>query len=79
MRESDYRVYGVQYERHGITYSALANMETILSAGTIGTPKILLLSGIGPRKYLQEVGIPCKKDISVGQNLQDHVATMLGL
>ena len=47
--------------------------EVILSAGTIGSPYILLLSGIGPADHLKEVGIPLKKDLPVGKNLQDHV------
>ena len=50
-----------------------ARKEIILSAGTIGTPHILLLSGIGPVEHLQDMGIDVVHDLpGVGQNLQDH-------
>lgn len=47
--------------------------EVIISASTVGSTKILLLSGIGPRSHLEEVGIPVRADLPVGENLQDHV------
>eukprot|EP01084_Bolivina_argentea_P229453 387265_1 len=51
-----------------------ANGEVIVSAGTIGTPHILLLSGIGPKNELNEKGVECVSDIAgVGKNLQDHM------
>lgn len=54
-----------------------AETEVILSAGAIDSPRLLLLSGLGPRKHLDEVGIPTVRDIpGVGQNLQDHCETM---
>ena len=51
--------------------------EIILSAGTIGSPHILLLSGIGPREELEQLGIPVIADLpGVGKNLEDHLFTV---
>lgn len=50
-----------------------AKKEIILSAGAIGTPQILMLSGIGPKKHLAKQEIPLVQNLPVGQNLQDHV------
>ena len=51
----------------------LSGRRVILSAGAIGSPQILQLSGIGPGKLLQEMGIPVLRDAPVGENLQDHL------
>ncbi|KAJ8668620.1 hypothetical protein QAD02_010283 [Eretmocerus hayati] len=54
--------------------------EVILSAGAIGSPQILLLSGIGPKGDLQKVGIPVVKHLpGVGRNLQNHVSIGIGM
>uniref|UniRef100_W4VSH7 Putative salicyl alcohol oxidase-like n=1 Tax=Phaedon cochleariae TaxID=80249 RepID=W4VSH7_PHACE len=68
------RAYGVQYQKAGNTYTVYARKEVILSAGAINSPQLLMLSGIGPKKHLADVGIPCIKDLPVGQHLIDHLA-----
>ena len=52
--------------------------EVLLTSGSIGSPQILLLSGIGPKQHLEEQGIPVILDLpAVGMNLQDHPATLV--
>ncbi len=66
---------GVEYERNGAIQKALATREVILAAGSICSPQILMLSGIGPGKQLQEHGIPVVADVpGVGENLHDHAS-----
>lgn len=50
-----------------------ARREVIMSAGAIGTPQLLMLSGVGPRGHLESFKIPVLSDLKVGHNLQDHV------
>ncbi|CAL8089300.1 unnamed protein product [Orchesella dallaii] len=69
---------GVEYEKHGVIRQAYASKEVILSAGTYGSPKLLQLSGIGPKEQLDKFQIPSKVDLPVGKNLQDHLAVPLG-
>jgi choline dehydrogenase len=65
---------GVAYRRGGIETTARARREVILSAGSINSPQLLLLSGIGPAAQLQALGIPVVADRpGVGANLQDHL------
>ena len=69
------RATGVEYERDGKIHKAVAAREVILSAGAISSPQILMLSGIGPGRHLQEQGIAVVLDApGVGENLHDHVA-----
>ncbi|XP_067009423.2 glucose dehydrogenase [FAD, quinone] [Anabrus simplex] len=72
------RAYGVSYARRGRTYVVKANKEVILSAGTLNSPQLLMLSGVGPKEHLQDHNIPVIQDLKVGFNLQDHV-TLPGL
>lgn len=51
--------------------------EVVLAAGTMDTPKLLLLSGVGPRKHLKKLRIPVVQDLAVGANLGDHVITTI--
>jgi len=48
------------------------------SAGVFGSSKLLMLSGIGPKKHLESLGIPSRIDLPVGQNLQDHALFFIG-
>ncbi|KAJ7186067.1 aryl-alcohol oxidase-like protein [Mycena filopes] len=59
-------------------YQFTASKEVILSAGTVGTPQLLMLSGIGPAKQLASVNIPSAIDLpDVGKNLQDQIILTL--
>lgn len=73
------RCTGIQYRHEGQIKTAYADSEVVLSAGVIGSPRILLLSGIGPEKDLKPLGIPVVQHLKgVGRNLQDH-ALLAGL
>ena len=64
---------GVEYQHGGQTATVRADREVILTAGTVATPQLLMLSGIGPGAHLREHGIPVAADLpGVGLNLQDH-------
>lgn len=72
------RAVGVEYNFKGKARSAAADKEIILTAGALVTPKILMLSGIGPRDHLLDKNIECLVDSQgVGRNLQDHCITSL--
>ncbi|XP_051155547.1 glucose dehydrogenase [FAD, quinone]-like [Leptopilina boulardi] len=58
----------------GKNKTAKVKKEVILSAGTVNSPKLLMLSGIGPIDELKKHNIPIIKNLSVGHNLQDHVS-----
>ena len=72
---------GVEYRTAvGDVASVHAAKEVILSAGAIGSPHLLLLSGIGPRQELEAAGIACLVDApDVGKHLQDHCDVPAGL
>jgi len=67
------RATGVFYkDKNGVTQTAIGR-EVILSAGAVGSPHLLMLSGLGPAEHLREMGIDVIKDLAgVGQNLNDH-------
>ncbi|UWQ29984.1 choline dehydrogenase [Leisingera sp. M523] len=70
----DGRAVGVEVERGGKVEVIRANTEVILAASSLNSPKMLMLSGIGPAKHLAEHGIDVVADRpGVGQNLQDHL------
>lgn len=66
------KAVGVTYKRHGKLCKVRAEKEVILSAGVAESPKILILSGIGPTDHLTQLGIPTLVDLPVGKFLQDH-------
>jgi choline dehydrogenase-like flavoprotein len=69
------RAVGVEYSlQDGARTEARASREVIVTAGAIGSPKLMMLSGIGPAGHLRQHGIEVKADIpGVGENLQDHL------
>lgn len=68
------RAVGVEFERSGTVTVARARREVILSAGSVGSPHLLQVSGIGSAEVLRAAGIPVVHDLpGVGENLQDHL------
>ena len=72
------RATGVEYEQGGQIKSAYANREIMLAASALNSPKLLMLSGIGPAEHLKEMGVTPVHDLpGVGQNLHDHLEILL--
>ncbi|WP_414932445.1 choline dehydrogenase [Vibrio europaeus] len=68
------KAVGVEFEKSGKIIQTLAQKEVISSAGSIGSPQLLQLSGIGPKSVLDKAGVKLELDLpGVGQNLQDHL------
>ena len=68
------RAVGVELAAGGGTEIIRAGCEVVVSSGAIGSPKLLLQSGIGPAAHLREVGVEVRHDLpGVGSNLQDHL------
>ncbi|KAJ8127422.1 hypothetical protein O1611_g6214 [Lasiodiplodia mahajangana] len=64
--------------RDGSSRAVKARCETILCAGAVDTPRLMLLSGLGPKEQLSSLGIPVVRDIpGVGENLQDHPESII--
>ncbi len=64
------RAVGVRFEKLGKIYQVKAAKEVILSAGSVASPQLLMLSGVGRADHLTSFGIPVLSDLSVGDNLQ---------
>ncbi|XP_078490265.1 glucose dehydrogenase [FAD, quinone]-like [Ciona intestinalis] len=68
------RASGVIYVRDDVEVKVRARKEVIVSGGAVGSPQLLMLSGIGPKQHLNDMEIPVVADLKgVGQNLKDHV------
>ncbi|MBM0126189.1 GMC family oxidoreductase [Pimelobacter simplex] len=67
------RCRGVEYVASGAVEQAYADQEVLLCSGAVGSPHLLMSSGIGPAADLAAVGVAPVLDLPVGQNLQDHV------
>jgi choline dehydrogenase-like flavoprotein len=68
------RAVGVEVKRDGATQSIRTAGEVLLTSGAIGSPRLLMLSGIGPADHLRSIGLPVVHDLpGVGANLQDHL------
>ncbi|KAG5345424.1 DHGL dehydrogenase, partial [Acromyrmex charruanus] len=75
IRPWEQKAYGVELvDKNGYKRVVKCDKEVILTAGAIGSPHILLNSGIGPEKDLAKFGIKVFKDLPVGKNLHNHVS-----
>ncbi|CAH0579130.1 unnamed protein product [Chrysodeixis includens] len=71
--DANFIAYGVEVKEYGLKKTYLATREVILSAGSISSPQILMLSGVGPQEHLETHNVECfVNSPMVGQNLQDH-------
>ena len=71
-----HKAIGIEYQGAGGVQQVFVTREVILAAGSIGSPQILMLSGIGPAKHLREHGVSIAADVpGVGENLHDHPYT----
>lgn len=77
--KSGYEAYAIKYQRYKRDFRVTARKAIVLSAGVVGTPKILMLSGVGPETHLKTLKIPLKVHLPVGDNLRDHLTSGLDL
>lgn len=76
--DSDWKAEGIRFVRDRAEYSAFASREVIISAGSVQSPQILELSGVGSSAILSAAGVDVKVDNpNVGENLQDHLSMFL--
>jgi choline dehydrogenase len=74
------RAVGVEYTHKGQLHTVRCDAEVLLAAGAFGSPKLLMLSGVGPAEQLRRLQIQVRVDLGgVGQNLQDHCGSPLVL
>ncbi|MGE0222130.1 MAG: GMC family oxidoreductase [Acetobacteraceae bacterium] len=74
------RAVGVAFSQNGLSRTVKLRKEVILCGGAIGSPQILMLSGVGPQEHLAEFGIPVVHHLpGVGQSLQDHYSAAIKL
>ncbi|GAB1602002.1 uncharacterized protein LOC115221581 isoform X1 [Argonauta hians] len=68
------KAVGIEYEQKGVVHQVRATKEVILSGGSINSPQLLMLSGVGDADHLKTLDIPVVNHLpGVGQNLQDHL------
>ncbi|XP_063922835.1 glucose dehydrogenase [FAD, quinone]-like [Zophobas morio] len=72
INEETKRAEGVEFATKEQKFRVSATKEVLVAAGAINTPQLLMLSGIGPSKHLEELGIDVIADLPVGQNLMEH-------
>ncbi|KAF2897781.1 hypothetical protein ILUMI_08392, partial [Ignelater luminosus] len=65
--------FGVEFVRGGKLYRIRTSKEVIVSAGSVNSPQVLMLSGLGPKEDLEKLKIPVIQDLKVGHNMQDHI------
>lgn len=72
------KALGVKYEHQGELKEARARKETVICAGSINTPQLLMLSGIGNANHLKDLNIPVVSNLpGLGENLQDHLEVFM--
>lgn len=69
--------FGVDIHRNKKLLSLRARREIVLSAGTFGSAQLLMLSGVGPQRHLNQLGIPVLQDSPVGETMYDHMSFFL--
>lgn len=80
LNESKNRAVGVEFrDKFGRLHVVNATKEVILSAGVVGSPQILMLSGIGPADHLKTLNITVHHDLPVGENLHHHIGLSVGV